>query len=483
MQQQLIDRAYRPAGSFDSAHALSRYSGSWDQRHVAHLFRRAGFGASPATLADGHNRNMPEALAGMFRFDAAANLPQGPDTFVDPRSLFTGPAKDLTPEERKQVNMTYRADTIALQTWWLERMLATPAPLQEKMTLFWHGHFTSAIREKGTSPQAMLDQNWLFRRYAVGNIRELTRAVARNPAMLRYLDNARSAKSHPNENFARELMELFTLGIGNYSENDVRESARAFTGWGLDRDGAFKVFPNRHDDGDKTFLGHTGNFDGDDIIAIIFKQPACSRYFAKKIIEFFVYENPEPEFVDAVAAQLRAHDFELAPVLATLLASDVFYSPRAYRALVKSPVEFVLGSMKILGLTQVNTVALGALRKTGQTLFYPPNVKGWDGGAAWINSQTLLTRDNLINVLVNDPSLRTGDSLYSQIPTDPNVAAQRIVDVVLQGDCSHASFARLVQYLNGDAVAENRTLSFENFEERVRGGFYLAMAMPAFQLN
>ena len=187
--------------------------------------------------------------------------------------------------------------------------------------------------------------------------------------------------------------------------------------------------------------------------------------------------------VEAVAAELRAHDFEVGPVLATIFSSRLFYSARTYRALVKSPVEFVLGSMHILGLQQVNVAALSLMRKTGQTLFYPPNVKGWDGGAAWINSQTLLTRDNYSNALVNDPALRKGTNVFSQIPTDPNAAADRIIELVLQGDCSQAQRTRLIEFLGGDTVAENRTLSFENFEERVRGGFYLAMAMPAYQLN
>lgn len=483
MQQLPVDRAYRPEGLFDGGHALKRFDGAWDERLVAHLYRRAGFGASSAHIAALQHRSVADIAVGLVRFADSSSLPQAPENLVDPRSLVSGPAKQRTPEQRKQVNRAYRADIISLQTWWLERMLKTPAPLQEKLTLFWHGHFTTAIRQKGITPQAMLEQNWLFRRYAMGNIRELTRAVAQNPAMLRYLDNGRSTKVHPNENFARELMELFTLGIGHYTENDVRESARAFTGWGVGRDGAFKKFPNRFDDGTKTFLGHTGNFDGNNIIDIIFMQPACSRFFAKKIIEFFVYENPETEFVETVAAQLRAHDFELAPTMAALFASDVFYSKRAYRALVKSPVEFVLGSMKVLGLQDVSLKALSTLRKTGQTLFAPPNVKGWDGGAAWINSQTLLTRDNYINVLVNEPTLRNRSSIFAEIPTDAQAAAQRIIEIVLQGDCSHASFARLEQYLNGAAIAENRPLSYENFEQRVRGAFYLAMAMPAFQLN
>ena len=197
-------------------------------------------------------------------------------------------------------NRIRRANLIAMQTWWLERMIATTAPLQEKMTLFWHGHFTSEILNKGVSPPDILAQNQLFRRYALGNVRDLTQAVARDPAMLKYLDNARSARAHPNENFARELMELFTLGIGNYTEADIRESARAFTGWTLRR-GQFTEDARMHDNGTKTFLGHTGNFDGGDIVDIIFGQPAAPRWFARKLLNFYVYNDPEPQLVDATA--------------------------------------------------------------------------------------------------------------------------------------------------------------------------------------
>ncbi len=178
-------------------------------------------------------------------------------------------------------------------------MIATPAPLQEKMTLFWHGHFTSAYEGKGITAQDILTQNQLYRSYALGNIRKLTLAVSHDPAMLKYLDNRANRAQHPNENYARELMELFTLGIGNYTEQDVRESARAFTGYTLDADDQFVFNPRQHDDGSKTFLGQTGNFTGDDIVNIIFQQPAAAQYFAKKLLEFYVYSDPEPQLVDA----------------------------------------------------------------------------------------------------------------------------------------------------------------------------------------
>ncbi len=205
-----------------------------------------------------------------------------------------------------------------LQLWWLNAMLSSPSPLSEKLTLYFHGHFTS--RATPRFPRITYQQNALFRSYALGNLRELTRAVAKDPAMLIYLNGGANVAAHPNENFARELMELFTLGLGNFTEQDVRESARAWTGWHVDRRSASAQFnPALHDGGSKRFLGRTGNFNGDDVVNIIFAQPQCARFFATSLLNWFVYNDPEPQLVDAVAAMLRAHDFELRPVVATIL--------------------------------------------------------------------------------------------------------------------------------------------------------------------
>jgi uncharacterized protein (DUF1800 family) len=276
-------------------------------------------------------------------------------------------------------------------------------------------------------------------------------------------------------------MELFTLGIGNYTETDVRESARSFTGWGLTRDFTFQNFPVRHDDGTKTFLGRTGNFTGADIVQIIFTQPAAGTWFAKKLLEFFVYSDPEPALIDTVAALIRKNDFNLQPVMSTVLRSNVFYSERAYRALVKSPVEFVVGSYQLFGIRQSDLVALGALRRMGQILFVPPNVKGWDGGAAWLNSQTLLTRENFASGLM----AKMGDTTWMQrmmTSMDPAGVSRALTATILQGDVSPASTAHLTAYLDGTGVSALAALSGENADERIRGAAYLTMAMPAYQL-
>jgi uncharacterized protein (DUF1800 family) len=514
---------YRPAGSLNVATALLAYSGPWNAQLAAHLLRRAGFGGSPADVERLSHAPVHDAVDSLVHFAPAPSLPDAPPDMPDwtqyrellrqvssgsltPSAVFQGRygAQSMQMEQQPAPGEAAQDDTmgaqptigqararlakqyaapslLAMQRWWLDRMLLTPAPLQEKMTLLWHGHFTSEMLNKGISPPQMLAQNQLFRRYALGNVRDLTQAVARDPAMLRYLDNARSERAHPNENFARELMELFTLGIGNYTEQDIRESARAFTGWTM-RGDEFYENARMHDDGQKTFLGRSGNFDGTDVINIIFQQPAAGRWFARKLLGNFVYSDPEPELVEATAALIRKNDFNLQPVVSTLLRSNVFFSPRAYRALVKSPVEFVVGAHQLYGAQRVSVESLGALRRMGQFLYRPPNVKGWDGGVAWLNSQTLLTRENFASMLVTSPMLPAGSWLSEQMPASARDAASRIVGTVLQGDASPASIQRLVSYLNGDDTSANGAFSGENFPERIRGAAYLAMAMPAYQL-
>jgi uncharacterized protein (DUF1800 family) len=405
-------------------------------------------------------------------------MPAAPQAMVSP-----DPAQRA--EAIKKIGKVHYQNAVALMQWWLGRMIATPAPLQEKMVLFWHGHFTSAYEGKGITAADIFQQNQLFRNFALGNVRKLTIAVSHDPAMLKYLDNRTNNAKHPNENYARELMELFTLGIGNYSEQDVRESARAFTGYTLNRDDQFVFNERVHDSGTKTFLGRTGNFTGDDIVGIIFAQPAASKFFATKLLEFFVYNEPEAELVDAVAALLQKNDFELAPVVSTLLRSNVFYSDRAYRALVKSPTEFVVGTYRLLGLSpeSLEMPVLAAMTRMGQRLFFPPNVKGWDGGAAWINSGTLLTRANFAATTCANPQmLQTAEWLAPKKFDAQSVVAQ-IVEHVLQGDISPAARAQLDAYAGGAQNSALGMLSGENFEERVRGAVYLAMATPAYQLS
>jgi uncharacterized protein (DUF1800 family) len=473
----------RPKGQLDLATALQPYRGQLDERLAAHLLRRAGFGGTPDDVSRYAAMPVSDAVESLVRFPATGSITPPEEIYgVGARQPMFAMDAGQNPRERRQiVTREARQALLALQLWWLNRMLSSPAPLQEKMTLYFHGHFTSHFTLR--FPQITYNQNALFRRYALGNLRELTREVSKDPAMLIYLNGAQNVAAHPNENYARELMELFTLGVDHYTENDVRESARAWTGWRVDRRAAQATFDAQlHDNGVKTFLGQTGNFTGDDIVSIIFAQPACARFFAASLLSWFVYNNPEPELVDGVAALLRKHDFELAPVVSTILRSNVFYSTRAYRALVKSPVEFAVGTYKVLGMAQLDETALPALHQMGQELFNPPNVAGWPGGQNWLTSGTMIARQNFLTQLLDSQTL-TQSSWLEKLPVQTRTASQTLVATILQGDAAPAALYELDGYLSGAGSAALAALTTENYGQRISAAAYLAMAMPAYQLN
>ena len=497
---------YRPTGPLDVASALSPYRGQWNARLAAHLLRRAGFGGSPREIADAAHDGMDATVSRLVR-GAVDRYPTQPQGDI---SVSRGPGDRV--QRRNAI--------ITTQLWWLDRCLLTSNPLHERMVYFWSNHFTSGIGQKGVAPQMIVDQYALFRRYALGNFAQLTHEVARDPAMLHYLDGIANRVQHPNENFARELMELFTMGVGNYSEEDVRMGARAFTGGSVDRaSGQYMFEPRRHDDGLKTFLGHSGDFDGDAIVDIIMGQPATAGFIAKKFLRGFVYDDPEPELIDALAGGFRRNGYDTGWLVGSLLRSNVFYSPRAYRALVKSPLELVIGALKTMGATAVGARTLGALVQMGQIPMQPPNVAGWPGGRLWLNTGTYLARVGYLNQLAMFNPAMTGamsggaamsangtagavpagmdpqiffspadhltppeDWVDGVGPGDPLAVAQRLLDTFLQGDATALQMREVLDYLRSDGVGNRVTLSRENFEEKVRGGASLAMALPSYQL-
>jgi uncharacterized protein (DUF1800 family) len=478
----------RPQGRLELSTALQPYRGKLGERAAAHLLRRAGFGGTPDEIRRFASMRARDAVAALLAVPSPDSIapPQELQNIGQPMSMATDPLQRnmLAQEMTMPRRMTFHQHMeviFALQLWWLNRMLTTPAPLQEKMALYFHGHFTSNATT--LFPWITHDQNALFRRYALGNLRELTRDVSKDAAMLIYLNGAQNVASHPNENYARELMELFTLGVDHYSENDVRESARAWTGWQVNRRADAVTFNAAlHDSGAKTFLGRTGNFNGDDVVDIIFEQPQCARFLATSLLNWFVYNDPEPQLVDSVAATLRRHDFELKPVLSTLLSSEVFYSARAYRALVKSPVEFVVGAHKTLGLSQIDANALPALTQMGQRLFFPPSVAGWPGGENWITSGTMIARQNFLTRLLVSKTL--ADSSWMRgLPISSAKIADALGQTILQGDVAPASLAEMESYLGGSGSAALASLTAENYDQRIRGAAYLTMATPAYQLN
>ena len=491
---------YRPAGTLDLAAALAPYRGPWSAKLAAHLLRRAGFGGSPQEIQNAAVAGMHAAVDRLLQFvpDAYPAQPAGDISYGGPLDKI---------QRRNAI--------IATDLWWLNRTLLTANPLQERMVYFWSNHFTSGIGQKGISPQMMVDQFALFRQYALGNFAQLTHQVSRDPAMLHYLDGIANRKQHPNENYARELMELFTLGVGNYGEEDVRQSARAFTGFTVDRfSQQFMFNPRVHDAGIKTFLGRTGNFDGDNIVDIIMEQPATATFLARKFLRTFVYDDPEPQLIAALADQYRTTGYDTGQLMSMLLRSNVFYSPRAYRALVKSPLELTIGALKTLGASAVGLRTLGALNQMGQLVMSPPNVAGWPGGALWMNTGTLLARLNYLHQLAlfkpssdagNTNGMAAAGMMNGVVPAglanapvgrladpaawvagaalnDPLSVSERVLATIVQGDATVEQQRNILNFLSTDGVGNRVALSGENFEEKVRGAVSLAMALPSYQL-
>lgn len=375
--------------------ALAVPMGNDDARH---LLNRTVFGATGTEIAD---------FARLSRQDAVERLLEpantGPVTPVaEELRDYVRPAKwrDASAEERERIKLEQHCKGIELRAWWFAEMLsaATPATaLRERMTLFWHNHFVSS-QQKVKSLKLILDQNLLLRRHAMGDFGRLLHAIGKDPAMVVYLDSATSRKEQPNENFAREVMELFTLGEGHYTETDIKEAARAFTGWSLEPEtGAFRWRPFIHDRGVKTVLGRSGNFDGDDVLDILLARPETAEFITAKLWREFVSPTPDPAEVKRIAGRFRDSGYEIRTVLRELLLSPAFWAQENRLVLVKSPVDLVVGTWRTAQLpTGDLKPAVHALRAMGQDLFAPPNVKGWPGGETWINANTLLLRKQFL---------------------------------------------------------------------------------------
>lgn len=368
----------------------------WTRERAGHLLRRAGFGGSPSDVERLFSLGRDRAVDSLVYYSSipqthpAFRLPDAPDMMELQRKIESLP-EDERRDVRQQLRSVNHAQLEDLRAWWAERMLLTPRPFEEKMTLFWHGHFTTGAEEVKAT-RMLAEQNALLRTKATGPFRDLLRAICRDRAMLRYLNSDTNRKEKPNENFARELFELFTLGTGNYTEQDIKESARAFTGYSVGREG-FQFRRGQHDFGEKTILGRTGKFDGDDVVEIILQQPQTSRFLAARLLKFFVVDQPPKALVEALASKLRATDFDIGASLAVLFRSEQFYTAEFMHTRIKSPPELVIGMARALGITDADCHAMAfAMRSMGQELFQPPNVKGWDGGRAWITTATLFSR-------------------------------------------------------------------------------------------
>ena len=463
----------------------------WNYDRAAHLLAHAGFGGTPQDIQALEDAGLERAVHTLVHYEGIPNpkmvafvesglwdptlngFPESRPEATD-RALRTGLSMGV---ERKPLGnrpvqpvsdrffywlRATMLETRRLGYWWANRMLQTTHPVEEKMALLWHGHFATH-ENKVRDYRKMLQQIALFEAGATGNLRELTLRVAQNPAMLYFLDAQYNITGAPNENFAREVMELFTMGVGNYSEKDVREGARAFTGWYFDNL-TFKVDPARHDAGEKTFLGRTGHFDGVEAIRIIFEQPVTAEYLAGKIYRFLVRSELSPGLKTKLGAVLRSSDYEVKPLLTAIFSSKDFYSQASYGAHIKGPVEHMVAMMKHLGVDSMpgvpdfnqSTIAMG------QHLLNPPSVAGWAGGTAWITPGLLIERGNVArDVLIPD---MTGFRDWNFTSGTDDVLGRRLRDGYDVGAATAVSDPTMMTTF--DRVALERD---EQFNTRISG--------------
>jgi hypothetical protein len=429
-----------------------------------HLLQRAGFGASPKRIAELAERGRDEAVRRLVHYETveAPNLkPFDVDPDIVPyltdkqqkvfrqarkkkKSKVIKKFRDLKQAGRKEDRQAFHR----LQHWWLKRMAETPRPLEEKMTLLWHDHFATAY-QKVKDTYLLYKQNRFLRRYASDSFAKLAHGIVRDPAMIQYLDNHRNRKHNPNENLGRELLELFTLGEGQYSERDIKEASRALTGYAYD-DNKFVYRKNWHDKEKKVILGQRGRYDGDDLVNLLLRRKACSEFVAYKLYQHLVADvAPDAErmpdwsvrVMQQLAAELRRHDYDLKPVLTKLLTSQHFYDNAVVGKKIKSPVQLTVGTMRSMHTPMRDPTWLRrAMMWMGQELFQPPNVAGWPEGRAWINTSTLFVRQNLCAYLITgeyrgqrrvpkDQSPYEPGKLLSELDSaEPEPAVEQLLD-------------------------------------------------------
>jgi len=399
-----------------------------------HLLARTGFGPTDAEIRGYAPLTREQGVNLVLRDVRTQAITPAPAFTLETAVLRYPRADTVTPEERRVFQQQLVRQGLELRAWWMHEMLVTPSPITERMTLFWHNHFVSS-QQKVRFSRLMYQQNVTLRANALGSFADLLHAASKDPAMLVYLDTAQSRKAQPNENFAREVMELFTLGEGQYTESDIKEAARAFTGWSLDREtGRYLFRPFIHDAGVKTVLGKSGRFDGDAVLDVILERPQTATFITAKLWREFVSENPDPREVERIGKAMRNRNYDIKVALRALLLTDAFWDPANRGTMVKSPVELVVGTLRQLdvapgGAMPFVVVAAGM----GQNLFSPPNVKGWPGGEQWINSNSLLARKQFLDRLARMDDAPS--AMMATLPANGDDAArvERFVRAVDRG--------------------------------------------------
>lgn len=459
---------------------------SWDYNKARHLLFRAGFAGSPDEVSKLHTMGLYAAVDFLVDYH---RQPSWPDAF-DPRPIERNLGYEgyLDQNERNDLSNERvngeRYQQALFRQWWLKRMAETQRPLQEKLTLFWHDHFATGYEDKFYQTQILHQQNHLLRKYA-DKFDGLLRGIVHDPAMILYLDNQVNIKGRGNENLGREVLELFTLGRDQgYSEQDLRELSRTLTGYTyVGHTNQFRFNGSLYDEGPKTILGRTGNFSADEAVDIILDHPSTARYVAKKLFEFFAHRQPAEQPVDRLAHVLRSNSYDLAPMLKNLFQSEEFYSERAMGAQIKSPVELMIGTIRIVGLTQVDYNSVdGALHGMGQTLYQPPNVGGWEEGRTWISANRILLRYNAVADLIDRPQFDAMQALEGKI-----TGAAELVDYLaracLVNELSDQQRQALVAYVGTLPPAAEWGKQRAEINSKLRGLIALLMSTPEYQVN
>jgi uncharacterized protein (DUF1800 family) len=380
-----------------------------DQKKIQHLYLRAGFGAPITVIGKSIDSSTDDIVDRLFNDSKNyTELTLGKELLTPKKIKDMMDKEEMNKDEnsktetRKMFMQESREDIFNLNVSWINKMANDKEQLREKMTLFWHGHFACS------SPIALFNQNQnnLFRKYALGSFADLLKAVSKDAEMLQFLNNQQNRKESPNENFAREVMELFTLGRGNYTEQDIKNSARAFTGWQFDEDGNFIFRKGQHDDGNKTFFGKSGDFKGDDILNIILENKKTAPFLVTKIYKYYVNENVNSTRVKELADDFYNSNYNIGKLIRSIFTSDWFYNEENIGIHIKSPIELLVGLMKSFNIRFENSKPLYAIQRIlGQILLYPPNVAGWAGGRIWIDTSSLIFRLKLAETLFKSSDL------------------------------------------------------------------------------
>lgn len=399
-----------------------------------HLLNRTDFGIESERLKACIEEKEYDKVVGGIISQAAKpaelKTPECAKTLIRPKVRF----KDLNTTGRKAFGKLRREKKIAFKKWYFEHLLKSKTPFKERMVLFWHNHFTSSLL-KPPQPALMFRQNQLLRRYALGNFATLLHKIIRDPAMLIYLDNRSNRKKHPNENLGREFMELFTMGEGHYTDTDVKIFSKGLTGYSLDKNLNFIYRRHQHDNSIKTFFGHSGNLDADDMIDIILEQNATAEFVVKKLWRAFIDEKPNAKEVKRLSEIFRKNNYEVKPLMQALLTSPYFTNPSSYARLIKSPVDLTVGTLRTLGYVDFDPrIGVQYCRRMGQDLFDPPNVKGWPGGKKWINTDTLLTRREFLTKLTRGEEMyRYDKKIFAAYPLKGS-AEEKAVRILLPNE-------------------------------------------------